>query len=57
MTNKKNAYATPVVEVAEMEVNTNILQASLGNGDPNDVELSDGVFDGMFHSNKNVWDL
>ena len=22
-----------------------------------DVELSDDVFDAMFHSNKNVWDL
>lgn len=57
MTNKKNAYATPVVEVAEMEVNTNILQASLGNDDTNNLEMSDEVFDGMFHSNKNVWDL
>ena len=57
MTNKKNAYATPVVEVAEMEVNTNILQASLGNGDTNNLEMSDDVFNGMFHSNKNVWDL
>lgn len=57
MTNKKNAYATPVVEVAEMEVNTNILQASLGNGDTNDLEMSNDVFNGMFHSNKNVWDL
>lgn len=57
MTNQKNVYATPVVEVAEMEVNTNILQASLGNGDTNDVEMSDDVFDAMFQSNKNVWDL
>lgn len=57
MTNQKNAYATPVVEVAEMEVNTNILQASLGNGETNDLEMSDDVFDAMFQSNKNVWDL
>ena len=57
MTNKKNAYATPVVEVAEMEVNTNILQASLGNGHTNNVEMSDDMFDAMFRSNKNVWDL
>ena len=57
MTNQKNVYATPVVEVAEMEVNTNILQASLGNGDTNNVEMSDGVFNDMFRSNKNVWDL
>lgn len=56
---KKALYTPPTVDLVELEIKENILQASkaLGNGDTNNVNLIDDTFRGEFRSNSNLWDL
>ena len=54
---KKALYTHPTVDLTELEAQENILQASLGNKDANNVELTDEIFSGEFRSNSNLWDI
>lgn len=54
---KKALYTPPTVDLTELEAQENILQASLGSGDTNSVELTDEIFSGEFRSNSNLWDI
>ena len=56
---KKSVYTPPTVDLVELEIKENILQASkaLGNGDTNNVNLIDDTFGGEFRSNSNLWDI
>lgn len=54
---KKALYTPPTVDLTELEAQENILQASLGNKDANNVELTDEIFSGEFRSNSNLWDI
>lgn len=45
------------MDLTELEAQENILQASLGSGDTNSVELTDETFSGEFRSNSNLWDI